>query len=62
MLTKIVKLHATNNTMVAVFDGWDWHYFSRNKYGSLALAIEASNKFKISAIIGPPFLETVAIF
>ena len=48
MLTKIEKLHATNNTMVCVFDGYDWHYFSRNQYGSLAAAIEASNKFKMT--------------
>ena len=48
MLTKIVRLHATNNTMVAVFDGWDWHYFSRTRFGSLALAIDAWNKFKVA--------------
>ena len=50
MLTKIVKLHATNNTMVAVFDGYAWHYFSRNRYGSLALALDAANKFKKSKL------------
>ena len=44
-IREIITLKFTNNKMVCIRHvNADWIYFSRNEYGSISDAVEASNK------------------